>query len=182
MRDSRLSKDRAAVAVPDRRVAAVAVASARVVAVVAACRVAAAVAVASVPAAAAVVVERPVVAVVAAVSAPVAAAVAACRVVAVAAVSAPVVVAAAARSQAADPQAVDSFCVEALKDRAPPASRARLQSSTLAFNFNHSDFPNSRRNASSVNRSIRSTSFPNCALIPSSAMSYAPTSRSPAPS
>ena len=64
MKDSRLSKNRAAVAAPDRRAAAVA------------------------------------------------------------AVSAPAVVAvAAARSLAADPRAVDSFCIEELKVWAPPASR-----------------------------------------------------------
>jgi hypothetical protein len=122
MRDSRLSKDRAAVAAPDRRAAAVAVVSARVVAVVVARRVAAAVAVASAPAAAAAVGCR-VAAVVAVVSAPVAAVVARRVVAVVAAVSAPAAVAAAAARSLAAVRADDSFCIEVLKLWAPPASR-----------------------------------------------------------
>ena len=114
MKDSRLSKGRAAVAAPDLRAAVVAVASARVVAVVAVCRVAAAVAAVSAPAGAGAVERQAAVAVV---SALVAAVAVECRVAAaVAAVSAPVVVAVAAvRSLAADLRAVDSFCIEELK-------------------------------------------------------------------
>ena len=75
---------------------------------------------------------------------------------------------AAARSQAAAVlRAVGSFRTKQLKGWAPPASRSlpvvRDHISTRALNFNHSDWPKNRRNASSVNDSIRSASRPNCA-------------------
>ena len=145
----------------ERRAAeVVVVASVRAAAV----RAAEAVAVASAPAAEVVVVRRAAEVVVVSVRAAAvraAEAVAAARNLVAAAV-------AAARSQAAAVlRAVGSFRTKQLKGWAPPASRSlpvvRDHISTRALNFNHSDWPKNRRNASSVNDSIRSASRPNCA-------------------